>query len=134
MRAAVDAVYDPLRKKNVACTPEERVRQWFILQLRDNMGVPAHLMMSEVAFKFGDKPYRADIVVYGRDGSPAAIVECKRPDVVIDADVAVQALRYDAVLSVRFIFLTNGTTTYIYRRVGATFEPCLSLPSCEEML
>ena len=118
----------------MACTPEERVRQWFIRQLSDNMGVPAHLMMSEVAFKFGGKPYRADILVYGRDGSPVAIVECKRPDVEITAQVASQALRYDAVLSVRYIFLTNGVSTYVYRREGGAFVRCGSIPSYEEML
>lgn len=130
----MDSVYDPLRRKDVACTPEEKVRQWFILQLKENMGVPAHLMMSEVAFKFGGKPYRADILVYGRDGQPVAIVECKRPGVAITADVAAQALRYDAVLSVRFIFLTNGSTTYIYERRDGRFVPASSVPTFEQML
>jgi len=97
------------------------------------MGVPAHLMMSEVAFKFGGKPYRADILVYGRDGQPAAIVECKRPEAAITGEVASQALRYDAVLSVRFIFLTNGSTTYVFERKGGKFVPASSVPTYEQM-
>lgn len=47
-------VWDPLRKKNVTLTPEERVRQWFISVLRDVMKVPMHMMMSEVGMKYGE--------------------------------------------------------------------------------
>jgi len=82
-----DAVFDPLRKKYVALTPEERVRQWFISVLRDEMEVPVHMMMSEVPFNFGDKQFRADVLVYGRDTAPVAVVECKQPDVKLDAGV-----------------------------------------------
>ena len=59
-----DTVWDPLRRKEVALTPEEEVRQWFIGDvLHDGMGVPLHMMMSEVSLSFGDKAWRADIVV-----------------------------------------------------------------------
>ncbi len=37
----------------VALTPEEKVRQWFIGVLRDQVKVPSYMMMSEVAMKFG---------------------------------------------------------------------------------
>ena len=130
----MEQYYDPLRKKNVAATPEERVRQWFIRELLDTAKVPAHLMMSEAGFRFGDKQYRADVLVYGRDGQPLAVVECKRPDVTIDAGVAEQAMRYNAVLSVRFIFLTNGNSTFAFRRENGTFKPMGHIPSFEEMI
>lgn len=105
-------IWDPLRKRNVALTPEEGVRQWFIRAvLRGVMGVPEHMMMSEVEFRLGRKSLRADIVVYGRNAAPLAVVECKRPDVVLDADVLMQAARYDMVLNVGYIFVTNGKKT-----------------------
>lgn len=67
---AENMVWDPLRRKNVPLTPEERVRQWFITVLKDRMQVPLHMMMSEVGMKFGEgalkKEFRADIVVYDR--------------------------------------------------------------------
>ena len=75
-------VWDPLRRKDVALTPEEEVRQWFITVLRDGMKIPEHMMMSEVSLKVGAKPYRADIVVYDRTAKPLMVVECKRPDIV----------------------------------------------------
>ena len=112
-----ETIYDPLRRRDVPLTPEERVRQWFIDLLHKSAGVPMHQMMSEVAMEYGaGKKWRADIVVYGRAGVPLAIVECKRPDVEVTRDVLEQALRYSAVLQVPFLFLTNGHLTYICRK------------------
>ena len=125
--------YDPLRRKWVAATPEEKVRQWFISVLAESAGVPAWMMMSEVPMKFGQKSWRADIVVYSSNGSPLAVVECKRPDVPISEAVAEQALRYTAVQEVIFIFLTNGKETYVYKRNGGGFEPANSFPTYQQM-
>ena len=126
-------MWDPLRKKEVAPTPEETVRQWFIGQLAD-AGVPMGLMMSEVSMKFGSKPYRADILVYDREGIVLAIVECKRREVSISQEVAEQALRYHAVAGARWIFLTNGSGTFIFKRQGERFVPCGAMPTYNEML
>ena len=130
----MEQIWDPLRKKEVAATPEERVRQWFIVQLRDAFGVPEHMMNSEVGFKFGAKSWRADILVYDRAGQPLAVVECKRPDVALDAHVIEQAMRYNSVLGVRYLFVTNGKMTYLYGLKGDTFVPLDRIPSFEEML
>ena len=129
-----NTLWDPLRRKEVAATPEERVRQWFIVQLRDVFKVPMHMMMSECALMFGGKRYRADILVYDRKGAPLAVVECKRPSVKLDAQVVEQAMRYNAVLGVRYIILTNGNLTYLYRLEAGRFVPCGSVPEYEEML
>lgn len=128
-----DKYFDPLRRKWVAATPEEKVRQWFIGVLKDQAGVPAWLMNSEVQMKSGQKPWRADILVYSRSGRPLAVVECKRPDVKIDASVADQALRYHSVQQVGFIFLTNGGSTYAYRRNGTAFTQLDHIPTYSEM-
>ena len=130
----MELIWDPLRRKEVAATPEERVRQWFIIQLRDAFGVPEHMMNSEVGFKFGAKSWRADILVYDRAGQPLAVVECKRPDVALDAHVIEQAMRYNSVLGVRYLVVTNGKMTYLYGLKGDTFVPLDRIPSFEEML
>jgi type I site-specific restriction endonuclease len=132
---APEMIYDPLRRKDVPLTPEERVRQWFIEQLRNAAGVPVHQMMSEVALEYGaGKKWRADIVVYGHGGVPVAVVECKRPDVEISKEVLEQALRYSIVLRVPFLFMTNGHLTYICRRAGESYEFLDKAPVYEEML
>ncbi|MBR5385405.1 MAG: type I restriction enzyme HsdR N-terminal domain-containing protein [Bacteroidales bacterium] len=129
-------IYDPLRRRDVALTPEEQVRQWFIGVLSEEFKIPRHMMMSEVPMQFGDarKQYRADIVVYDRAASPLMIVECKRPDVAISQDVIDQALRYHSVMDVAYIVLTNGHSTYMFGRSGSGFIPLSSIPSWDTML
>ena len=131
---STDTMFDPLRRKDVAATPEETVRQWFIGVLRDSCGVPLYLMMSEASLKLGTKNWRADILIYGRNGEPLAVVECKRPDVVIDDAVAAQAMRYNMVLNVRWLMLTNGGSTFIFKREADRFVPFSGIPKYEEML
>ena len=126
-------IWDPLRKKEVALTPEERVRQWFIGVLSQSMGVPMHLMMSEAGFKLGEKQFRADILVYDRKAQPLAVVECKRPEVELSAEVLDQAIRYNMVLNVKYIIITNGTATYIAGKEGERFVFLNKVPSYNEM-
>ena len=127
-------IWDPLRKREVALTPEEQVRQWFIGVLNKDMQVPMHMMMSEAGFKLGDKQFRADIIVYGRDAQPLAVVECKRPEVELTMDVLDQAVRYNMVLDVKYIIITNGRRTYICQRKGDRFSFMDSVPVYNEML
>lgn len=109
-------VFDPLRRKEVALTPEEEVRQWCIKVLSTELGVPMHMMMSEVGFRLGDKQLRADILVYDRQARPLAVVECKRPEVALGREVLDQAVRYNMVLNVRYMIITNGRQTFACRR------------------
>lgn len=128
-----DFVWDPLRKKSVKNTPEEQVRQWFISVLHEGMGVPEHMMGSEVALSHAGKDYRADILVYSRSGSPVMIVECKRPDVTLDQKVVDQALRYNNELNVKYITITNGAKTFIFVRSGGGWEFVRKAPLWEDM-
>ena len=109
-------VWDPLRKKDVVLTPEEHVRQWCIGMLAKHLEVPMHMMMSEVGFMLGGKKFRADILVYDRQAKPLMVVECKRTEVEITSEVLQQAIRYNMVLNVKYILITNGTRTCALRR------------------
>ena len=106
-------IWDPLRKKEVALTPEERVRQWCIGVMSAQMEIPFHMMMSEAGFRLGGKQMRADIIVYDRNARPLMVVECKRPEVELTREVLDQAIRYNMVLDVRYIMITNGVRTVI---------------------
>lgn len=128
-------VRDPLRKKEVALTPEESVRQWCInILLHGQMKVPMHMMMSETGFRLGDKQFRADILIYDRDARPLAVVECKRPETALDRDVLEQAVRYNMVLSVKYIIITNGLKTFIFEKGQDGYRPVSHAPVYEEML
>jgi hypothetical protein len=130
---AEEHVWDPLRRKEVALTPEERVRQWFITVLRDELGVPPYEMMSEATLSYGGKAWRADIVVYRRNMSPAMVVECKRPDVELTREVLEQALRYNLVLDVNWIVITNGKKTLVFVRDLTSFIRMDHLPDYGEI-
>lgn len=128
-----DYIWDPLRRKSVRNTPEEQVRQWFISVLHEGMGVPEHMMGSEVALKHGAKEYRADIVVYDRSAAPIMVVECKRPEVELDQQVVDQALRYNNELNVKYIAISNGLKTFIFERIVDGWEFMQKAPLWEEM-
>jgi hypothetical protein len=130
---AMEQIWDPLRKKMVALTPEEKVRQWFIGVLHDQMKVPPYMMMSEVSMKFGQKDFRADILIYGRDTAPLMVVECKREDVEMSREVLEQALKYNMVLGSRYIAITNGRKTFGFERHGETYQQLKAFPDWEAM-
>ena len=129
-------VWDPLRKKEVALTPEEKVRQWFIGYLHTDMKVPMHMMMSEAAISLGAKRFRADIVIYGRNAAPVAVIECKRSEVTLDKEVLMQAIRYNMVLNVKYIIVTNGRSTHICERKadGSGYVFTGRAPQYDEMI
>ena len=124
----MQTIWDPLRKKDVALTPEERVRQWCIQVLARQYKVPMHMMMSEASLKLGGKSYRADIIAYDRSLKPVLVVECKRPEVEITAEVLDQAICYNMVLDVKFILITNGMRTYILKKDNGRFIQVQTLP------
>ena len=103
-----EEIFDPLRKKYVALTPEEWVRQHMVRFLILQLGCPASLITVEAPLKYHSRKKRTDIVVHGRDGKPALIVECKSPKVALDQQVLQQAAMYNMPLQVRYVILTNG--------------------------
>lgn len=127
-------IWDPLRKKEVTRTPEEVVRQWCINVLATRLQVPLHMMMSEVGFRLGDKQFRADIIVYDRSAKPLVVVECKRPEVELTQEVLDQAVRYNMVLNVKYMIITNGTKTYMCGREGERYVFMTRFPVYSEML
>ncbi len=132
----MNEIYDPLRRKNVRRTPEEEVRQAAIRYLEESVGVPRQLMVSEYSFTFNGLQYRADVLVYDRSLHPLLLVECKAPSVQLDDAILEQVLRYNRVLQVRYILLTNGKTSYFCKWDAETgsYRFQESIPSYEQML
>lgn len=128
-------VFDPIRKKYVERTPEEEVRQGVISSLMEVMEVPATHIAVEQGFKFNGLQYRADIIVYRKDLSPAMLVECKAPSVKLSDSVIDQVVRYNMVLGVSFIMITNGSKTFICKLDGDSgrYEFLSSVPKYSEI-
>lgn len=101
-------VFDIVRRRWVALTPEEWVRQNTINMLHYRLCYPLELMQVEAAITLNGLTKRCDIVVYDRAVRPWMIVECKKESVPINQKVVDQACRYNLVLQVPYLLLTNG--------------------------
>ncbi|MCX6247765.1 MAG: type I restriction enzyme HsdR N-terminal domain-containing protein [Bacteroidetes bacterium] len=101
-------VFDSVRRRFVALTPEEWVRQHFIHYLVELRNVPLSLIAVEAPVRYNSLKKRGDIVVYGKDGSPCLIVECKAPKVAVTQAVFDQAAMYNVSLKVPYLAVTNG--------------------------
>ncbi|MBR3959287.1 MAG: type I restriction enzyme HsdR N-terminal domain-containing protein [Bacteroidales bacterium] len=108
MKIDGDKIFDPVRRRWVRLTPEEWVRQQTIEMLHERYGYPLELMQVEAAITLNGLTKRCDIVVYGRDVKPWMIVECKKEGVALSQKVVDQACRYNLVLKVPYLLLTNG--------------------------
>jgi len=108
-------VLDPLRRRWVALTPEEWVRQHFVNLLVSEKHYPATLVANEVQLSVGEKVMRADTVVYDRTRHPRMIVEYKAPTVAITQKVFDQISVYNLLLRVDYLAVSNGRQHYVCR-------------------
>ncbi len=128
-------IFDFVRQKFVALTPEEWVRQNFLRYLNEGLKYPSSLTGVEKAVKINGLNQRCDIVVYNRSGCAAMIVECKAPSVAIGPSTLEQAARYNVTLQVPFLVLTNGIQHYCIRTDVGNGESRLlkGFPSFDEL-
>ncbi len=108
-------VYDRLRHKYVALTPEEWVRQRFVAYLIEVKGFPAGYMANEIGIKLNDTQRRCDTVVFDASRRPLVIVEYKAPTVALTQRVFDQIVRYNMVLQARYLIVSNGLRHYCCR-------------------
>ena len=104
-------VFDIVRRRYVACTPEEWVRQQLIHYLHFQLGYPLELMQVEGSISLNGMARRCDIVIFRQaEGTlkPVMIVECKQPSIPLNQKVLDQTCRYNIVLKVPLFLLTNG--------------------------
>ena len=108
-------IFDVIRKRYVTLTPEEWVRQHFIHFLIEHKGYPLSLMGNEVQLKLNGMSRRCDTVLYDRTLTPQLIIEYKSPAVEITQRVFNQISRYNIVMQVRWLIVSNGITHYCCR-------------------
>ena len=105
-------IFDILRKKYVALTPEEWVRQHFTRFLLEEKGYPQGLMANEIQVNLNGTRKRCDTVLFKRDLTARMIVEYKAPSVEITQAVFNQITRYNMVLRVDYLVVSNGLHHY----------------------
>lgn len=105
-------VFDPIRRKYVALTPEEWVRQHFVNFLIKEKGYPASLLSNEVSLSLNGTSKRCDTVLYSRTATPQMIIEYKAPHIEITQKVFSQISRYNMALHVDYLVVSNGRSHY----------------------
>lgn len=105
-------IFDRLRRKFVALSPEEWVRQHFVSYLIEHKGFPAGLMANEVSLSLNNTSRRSDTVVYDAHAHPLVIVEYKAPTVKITQKTFDQIVRYNMALRSPYLIVSNGMTHY----------------------
>lgn len=105
-------IFDELRKKHLVLSPEEWVRQHFIMHLINHHKFPRTLIQIEGGLKLNTLQKRTDIVVFNHKGDKIMVVECKAPSVKINQEVFDQAARYNSVHQTPWIVVTNGLNHY----------------------
>ena len=109
-------IFCPFRRKYVAATPEEHVRQTFLHALVEQFGYPQSLIGVEVPIAVGagvDK--RCDAVVYSRSLQPLMLIEFKAPEVAITRTTLDQAAVYNTTVHAPYLILANGKQTVVAR-------------------
>ena len=108
-------IFDILRRRHVALTPEEWVRQHFVHFLIEHKGYPKALMANEIQLAIGNKKLRCDSVLYDRTLRPRMIIEYKAPTVNITQKVFDQITIYNMLLHVDYLVVSNGIKHYCCR-------------------
>lgn len=129
-------VFCQLRKKWVALTPEEHVRQYFTSWLINSLNYRSGLMANEMTISLNGMSRRCDTVIFSPNGlTPVAIVEYKAPHIKITGEVFNQAARYNIVLQTPMLILSNGLTHYCAIVKGEQSVTFLKeIPSYEALL
>jgi hypothetical protein len=128
-------IFDEVRKKYVALTPEEWVRQHFIMYLIKEKQVPASLIILEKKIIMNSMSRRPDILIHDRQGKAIMIVECKAPEVKISQDTFDQVARYNSVIRVPYLVVTNGLQHYCCRMDydNSSYDFLEDIPAYAEM-
>lgn len=114
-RNGKNVIFDVIRRRYVALTPEEWVRQHFVHFLLAHKGYPQSLIANEVQVQLNNTKKRCDTVLYRRDLTARMIVEYKAPEIEITQKVFDQITRYNMVLKVDYLIVSNGIQHYCCR-------------------
>lgn len=123
-----------VRKKEIKLTPEEIVRQLYLLVLTQELGYPVSRIALEFEVTFGREKKRADIVVFDKQQttSPYIIVELKKPKL---KDGKEQLKSYCNATGAPIGVWSNGRQISFYHRKDPNyFEDLSMLPRADQKL
>jgi type I restriction enzyme M protein len=139
-------IFAPLKGKELVLTPEEKVRQEFIVHLVNDYEYSLEQMEQEVKVnnsKRGQGKARADIVIWAskedksKSKKPVIVVECKAEHISIREEDYYQGANYASWAKAKFFVTTNLKNTK-YFRVNEDLLPneldeIISIPKASEL-
>lgn len=130
VRNGKNVIFDILRRRYVALTPEEWVRQHFVHFLIERKGYPQSLMANEISLSLNGMAKRCDTVLYNRDLTAKMIIEYKAPHIEISQKVFTQISHYNLVLKVDYLIVSNGLSHYCCKMdyLNQTYEFLTDIP------
>jgi len=123
-----------VRGKPIKLTPEEAIRQLYVMVLKDDLGYPVSRMELEYGVTFGREKKRADICVFDavRTTDPYILVEVKKPKL---KDGKEQLKSYCNATGAPMGVWSNGEQiSYYHRKDPNYFEDIPAIPSAHEKL
>ena len=123
-----------VRKKEIKLTPEEVVRQLYVLSLIEDYGYPVSRMVLEYEVTFGREKKRADIVIFDKvhTETPFIIVELKKPKL---KDGKEQLKSYCNATGAPIGVWSNGKSiSYYHRKDPNYFEDISNIPRADQKL
>ena len=128
-------IFDFLRRKYVALTPEEWVRQHFVHYLIEHKGYPAGLIGNEVELNVGEKKLRCDTILYNKVAQPQMIIEYKAPQIKLQQKTFDQISAYNLLLKVDYLIVSNGMQHICCRMDYENLKYCFleGIPNYQEL-
>lgn len=123
-----------VRKKDIKLTPEEAVRQLYLMNLHYEYDYPFERMELEYSVVFGREKKRADIVIFDKDNPNAVyiMVELKKPKL---KDGKEQLKSYCNATGAPIGVWTNGESiSYYNRRDPNYFKDIPDIPNAQQKL
>jgi len=121
-------VFCLVRKKWVAFTPEEWVRQHFLSLMIHHLGYPRAMMKLEHAMRYFKNIRRSDITIFSKESGIFMLLECKAPSVKIDQKAINQVSEYNKVLGSKYLSVSNGISHFIWKKEVDSYQQLKEFP------
>lgn len=108
-------IWDHIRRRWIVLTPEEWVRQNFTHWMVEGLGYPTPSIGHEISLRLNGQQRRCDAVFYDNTGLPRIIMEFKAPGVSISQRTFDQICRYNIIMQVPLLIVSNGMEHYCVR-------------------
>jgi hypothetical protein len=108
-------VFDPLRRKYVRATPEEIVRQLWILYFLESLSINPKLIAVERSIVIHGMKKRFDLVIFSKTTEPLLLIELKAPGIAIQQNVFDQIAQYNMGMHVPYALISNGEIHYCFQ-------------------